>query len=193
MKLFTKLKQVFCIHELVMLPGYNKHLNSSDEYENNLSREYILECTKCGCKISLIKRWTTIEDDLEDNEWRIKEFKTNMKNESINNDEIDSNQSYIDSKANLYRYSIEYAVDIDKLKDKFVIADEDEYKLVTLREYLSGERFNLDEENIKTEEDEKKYKFAIGYNIAIDKAIKMIDEMTNSKFKGNNCDDRTGL
>lgn len=191
MKLFTKLKQVLCIHELVMLPGYNKHLNSSDEYENNLSREYILECTKCGCKLSLIKRWSTIEDDLEDNEWRIKQFKTNMKNESKNNDEINSNQSYIDRKANLY--SIEYGVDIDKLKDKFDVADVDEFKLVVLREYLSGERFILDEENIKTEEDEKKYKFVIGYNTAIDKAIKMIDEMTNSKFKGNNCDERTGL
>lgn len=185
MKLFTKLKQIFCIHELLMLPGYNTHLNSSDEYENNLSRKYILECTKCGCRIAMIKRWTTIEDDIEDIEWRDKRFKNNVTD--INNEQKTdqsvtnvSSTNEINKKANLY--SIAYGVDIEKLKYKFAIADDDEFKLVTLREYLSGERYNLDEDNIRTEEDEKKYKFEIGYNMAIDKAIKMIDEMSNSKF-----------
>lgn len=196
MKLFTKLKQIFCIHELVMLPGYDIYLNPVDKYENKLSREYVLECKKCGCRIVMIKRWTTIDEDILDKvHTKLRVYKSpdiSSDSDEMNNKEIElhdievcninevnkNNRQYtIDKKANMYSN----LYDIDK--EKFNNANYNEVELVVLREFLRGERYILDYEKIKTETEENKYKYEIGYNRAIEKAIKMIDELSDNKFK----------
>ena len=188
MKLFSKLKQLFCIHdELVILPGYDLYMNSSDMYARKLSRKYVLECKKCGRKIVMVKRWDAIDKDIsdciytklrcDDDNKEIFNTIQELINKVNNNSESHvTNNNQISRKANMY--SILYDIDIEKFDN----ADNSEVELVVLREFLKGERYILDEEKIKTEEEENKYKYEIGHNRAIEKAIKMIDEITNSKF-----------
>lgn len=202
MKLFRKIKQLFCDHKFVMLPGSDMYLTISDMHEKKLSREYIMECTCCGAKIYMVKRWSTIDEDILDEvHTKLRYYKkpepisSNVRNivdelnlhknynSNINNskDPIDDlskkNKLVTKAEARANLYSINYDIDIDKFKG----ADYDEVKLVVIREYLRGERYIIPD--ITTQEEENEFKYELGYNRMVDKAIQFIDEITDNKFK----------